>query len=154
MNIEASKSITQQIYNQAIRYLSYREYAVEELRIKLLKKFDSELEISQVLDQLLNDNLLSEQRFAESYIRARVNKGYGPEYIRNELKYRGLANYVIEQALNECEFVWDEEVYKVWMKKFNQTPNDDAQDKAKQWRFLQYRGFSTEHIKMLFSRFN
>ena len=153
MNVEAENKY-REIYNQAIRYLSYREYAIEELRTKLLKKFDSELEVAQVLEQLLSDDLLSEQRFAESYIRARVNKGYGPEHIRSELMQKGLAKWAIDQALKDSEFVWSEEVYKVWVKKFNQAPNDNMQDRVRQWRFLQYRGFSNEHIKMLFSRFD
>jgi len=153
VNVEVENSI-RDIYNQAIRYLSYREYAIEELRIKLLKKFDSELEIARVLEQLLNDDLLSEQRYAESYIRARVNKGYGPEHIRNELMSKGLAKSTAEKALKDSDIVWDEEVYKVWTKKFKTTQIDDTQDKARQWRFLQYRGFSHDQIKTLFSRIN
>jgi len=153
VNVEVKNNI-KDIYNQAIRYLSYREYAIEELRSKLLKKFDSEWEVGQVLERLLNDDLLSEQRYAESYIRTRVKKGYGPEHIRNELMQKRLAKMDIERALADGEFVWGEEIYKVWLKKFNQAPNVKMQDRAKQWRFLQYRGFSNEHIKMLFSRFD
>jgi len=153
VNVETTSNIGD-IYNQAIRYLSYREYAVGELRAKLLKKFDSKLGITQVLERLLTEDLLSEQRYAESYLRARVNKGYGPEYIRNELISRGLKKTLIDKVLQNSDIVWEEEVYKVWNKKFKATQLDEIQDKARQWRFLQYRGFSHDQIKVLFSRVN
>ena len=155
MSVETFPVVTRQtIYHQAVRYLSYREHAVSELRIKLLKKFDSESEVIFVLERLLREDLVSDQRFAEAYIRARVNKGFGPVHIGYELVNRGVTKRIAEKALNDCDFFWDDEINKVWRKKFKHIQLEDAQDKMQQWRFLQYRGFSHYQIKSLFSRFN
>ena len=154
MHVETPQALVQQIYHQAIRYLSYREYAIDELRLKLHKKFDSEREITQVIDRLLHEDLLCEHRYAESYIRARVNKGFGPLHIFRELLNRGIKKNIVDKALNESEIVWADEIFKVWNKKYKHLPVDDPQDKMLQWRFLQYRGFSHEQIKDLFSRLN
>ena len=145
VNVDSQRGI----YQQAIRYLSYREYAVEELRLKLQNKFGESSYIEQILCQLLEDDLLSEQRYAESYIRARVSKGCGPERIQNELLQKRIERTIIERAFAELEVAWEQEIHKVWLKKFGNNKAESAQEKAKQWRFLQYRGFLNEQIRML-----
>ena len=147
-NVDGSEC-GQKIYRSAIRYLSYREHGVKELRLKLRNKFEEQNEIDRVLSQLIKENLLSEQRYAESYIRSRVSKGCGPERIRFELLQKGVESTFVEDALALSEVAWDEEIRKVWFKKYGENRTNDLQNKANQWRFLQYRGFSSEQIKAL-----
>ncbi|OAD20721.1 Regulatory protein RecX, partial [Candidatus Thiomargarita nelsonii] len=66
-----------QARNSAIGYLSIREHASDELRHKLLKKGFAASVIDKVVIQLQTDNLLSDERFVESYVRIRINKGFG-----------------------------------------------------------------------------
>lgn len=139
---------------QAIRYLSYREHAVDELGAKLLKKFNSKVEVDQVLGQLISENLLSEVRYAESYLRARMQKGFGPERIRSELLRNGVDRAVVEESLKCDEVNWCDEIRKVWLKKFGGEKSSKMQDKKRQWQFLQYRGFSQEQIKVYFDQYS
>ena len=145
--------VVRQIRHQTVRYLSYREHATSELRIKLRKKFGTEAEIERLIDQVLEhfiaEDLINEFRYAESYIRSRVNKGYGPENIRNELITKGIPKSIVDRAIDDCDIDWGEVIYRVWLKKYRNV-TDIAEEKAKQWRFLQYSGFSREQIKILF----
>lgn len=149
---EGDEKSHRQILNQAVRYLSYREHAVEELRFKLARKFEQKTIINQVLQSLLSDDLVNEQRYAGSYIRSRANRGYGPERIRGELRQKGLASALIENALASSCVEWDAELNKVWLKKYGHLCQNEAgnMEMAVQMRFLHYRGFSHEQIKRFF----
>ncbi len=140
-----------QIRHQAIRYLSYREHAVDELRHKLCIKFNETDEIDLILTQLLAEDLLSEQRYADAYLRARVNKGFGPDRIRAELIHKGIHKSLIEQTLKTSEINWAQQIRKVWVKKFDGNKPDNLQMQLTQSKFLQHRGFPFEQIKQLLS---
>ena len=131
---------------QAMNLLSRREHLRQELVLKLGKRFgaEAEAEIGAVLDDLAAENLLSDQRFTESYIRQRVGKGYGPDRIRQELRQKGVDPELLELALDEADVDWVERAAEVRLKKFGSSPPSDFKEKARQLRFLNYRGFSGE----------
>lgn len=147
-----SAECRKQIRHQAIRYLSYREHAVDELRRKLRLKFNETGEVDLILKQLLAEDLLSEQRYAESYLRARVNKGFGPDRIRAELIHKGISKSLVEKTLGTSEIDWAQQIQKVWEKKFGGNKPDNLQLQLTQSKFLQYRGFPFEQIKQLLSK--
>ncbi|MEK7989699.1 MAG: regulatory protein RecX [Thiotrichaceae bacterium] len=139
----------QQVNQKALRYLANREHSRLELKKKLLAKAcDIEI-INAVLDDLAARDYQSDKRFAESYTRYRINKGYGERYIQWVLQQRGVHNEVVTAALAEPDHDWFELVCKVQQKRFNTTPNN-PRDYAKQVRFLQYRGFTQEQIRYAF----
>ena len=73
----------------AMRLLTRREHSSQEIKQKLVYKgFDSAL-IENLIKELRQENLLSDERFAESYVRSRISRGYGPSRIRQELRQRG-----------------------------------------------------------------
>lgn len=51
----------------------------------------------------------------------------------------------------DMEDDWRSRIKRVRDKKFGDQPPESAQEKAKQWRFLQYRGFTSEQINSLFN---
>ena len=66
--------------------LARREHSAFEIRRKLkLRDIDND-EIEQAVQRLQQEGLLSDERYAESYIHMRMNKGYGPLKIELELK--------------------------------------------------------------------
>lgn len=131
---------------QAMNLLARREHLRQELVLKLGKRFgaDAADEITAVLDDLETENLLCDQRFAGSYIRQRVGKGYGPDRIRQELRQKGVASELLDIAMDEADVDWVERAAQVRLKKFGPTPPADFQEKARQLRFLNYRGFGGE----------
>ncbi len=135
----------------AITYLARREYARRELHLKLANKgFDSNT-IEQVLTQLQRDNLLSEERFIENYRRSRINKGYGPLRIEQELRERGIDGLLLREAMNSSDPEWITRASHVRHQRFGHQIPVEPREKAKQIRFLQYRGFTGDQIKAALS---
>jgi regulatory protein len=94
--------------------------------------------------------LISDQRFAECYTRSRCNKGYGPLRISMELQARGISPETIAEVLQITDNTWLAEVQKVWRKHFKGRLPADFVNRAKQMRFLQYRGFTRDQIESVF----
>lgn len=129
------------IKNSALNLLARREHSQQELRAKLLVREFAREEIEQVLQILKKENLQSDARFAESYARMRINRGYGPLRISQELQQRGINNDLIAENLAQDKEFWLEKMNEVKHKKFGSKIPKDFVEKAKQLRFLQYRGF-------------
>jgi len=128
--------------------LARREHGRVELTRKLRQRGAPPELIEPELDRLTQEGLLSESRYLESFVSYRARSGYGPMRIREELGQRGLARADIEQALRECGIDWREQMNEVWQRKFGEQPND-AKERAKQGRFLAYRGYSMDMISRL-----
>ncbi|VAW83757.1 Regulatory protein RecX [hydrothermal vent metagenome] len=131
----------------AILLLTRREHARFELTNKLLAKGYELPQVDQILDQLEAENLLSDKRFAECYIRSRASKGYGPYRISMELRERRIDEQVVNEFLYH-DWDWYERAVEVRRKRFGIEPVADLKARAKQQRFLQYRGFSSEQINV------
>ena len=146
-----TNNLSQQVQACAKAYLAQREHSRLELHHKLIKKgFDSTV-IATVLTQLQKDNLLSDERFVENYLRTRINKGYGPLRIEQELRERGIASGLLIQTLNCHDPQWIARAQQAWQKRFGQNLSPDRREQAKQIRFLQYRGFTSSQIKAVLS---
>lgn len=132
----------------AMDALARREHSLHELRERLAQRFASRPEdIDQALAGLEADGLLSDQRFAEAYARSRVNRGQGLVRIRHELRSRGVASGIIEEAIASLDVDWFALAAEVLAKRFGATPPGDMKEKAKRARFLQQRGFGGEEVR-------
>ena len=127
---------------RALRLLSMREHSRLELGRKLARHVQEGDDIDALLDALEAANWLSEQRFSEALIHRRA-VNYGNHRIVAELHSHGLAGDA-EQLANLAQ---DEtaRACAVWRKKFGSVAQD-AQERAKQIRFLMQRGFSQRAI--------
>jgi regulatory protein len=133
---------------KAMDYLARREYGHDELVAKLANAgYDADIAAAEV-DRLTDEGLQSDERFAGSFVQSRVNQGKGPVRIRQELKEKGLRTSVTEDALRENEQDWFELAREVRVRKFGMNLPADFTEKARQMRFLQYRGFESEQIQV------
>jgi regulatory protein len=135
----------------AMDLLARREHGRVELTRKLRQRGASDELITPALDRLTEEGLLSESRYLESFVSYRARSGYGPMRIREELGQRGLQRADIELALRECGIDWREQMQETWQRKFAGKLPVDAKERARQGRFLSYRGFSMEMIGRLLS---
>ena len=126
--------------------LARREHSAFELRRKLQHKNIADAEIEPAIEQLQREGLLSDQRYAESYIHMRKSKGYGPIRIEQELKERGVAARDFRHHLYSDQIDWSALLKVAYAKKYGSRPCDDYQEKAKRIRYLQYRGFALDEI--------
>ena len=135
----------------AMNMLARREHSCAELKRKLQAKSYPRDVIDAVLSQLQAENLQNDSRFTESYVRFRVQKGFGPLKSQQELKERGVDEDLIRIFIDMSDERWIEAAEVARIKRFGIALPKDAKNRVKQMRFLQYRGYSHEHMKALFS---
>ena len=99
---------------------------------------------------LVAQGLLSNARYAESFIHSRAQRGQGPQKIRAELRERGVDDALIDAGLDVYATHWQELLEQVRLKKFGSQPPEDFRERSRQMRFLLQRGFTTEQINALF----
>ena len=98
------------------------------------------------LDALEAEGLLDDRRFAEVYSRHRANRGFGPRRIAEELRQRGVSDALIAGEIESGNHDWAELASAVCCKKFKSKPGS-IDERARQIRFMKYRGFHHEHIR-------
>lgn len=133
----------------AMDLLARREHGRVELSRKLRQRGAPMELIEEVLERLSEEGLLSEARYLESFIRMRANAGYGPLRIREELAQRGLSRSDIDQALRESGYEWSDQLRELWQRRFAGKLPVDARERARQGRFLTYRGYSPDMVSRL-----
>ena len=131
----------------ALGSLAMREHSAAELKQKLLNKQHDIAVVESLILSLQQDNLLSDERYAESYWRVRSAKGYGPTRIEKELQMKGVSERLIYSAREVAEIDFFSVVIAVYEKKYRGVPWDDFKEKSKRQSFLYRRGFDTEYIK-------
>jgi len=138
----------------AMNFLSRREHSLRELTVKLNRRFPDEALVAAELQRLADENLQSDTRFAESFVRQRANRGYGPARVLADLRQRGLTETEFQDALRSNDIDWFALAKQVYLKKFGEAQPCDLLEKGKRARFMQYRGFSPDHFQHLLSQGN
>lgn len=129
---------------RALAYLTRREYSRAELRQKLLSHAEDEGLVDSLLDKLTARGALSDTRYVDQLLFARQAK-FGRMKISYELRQKGIATPLIEEALQKLCATERERALAVWRRKFGTLPVD-AEDRARQIRFMQARGFELDVI--------
>jgi regulatory protein len=136
----------------ALGLLARREHSTQELERKLESRgYDAEV-TSAVLVELARKGLLSDERYVASFITHHAARGQGPMRIRGELREVGVSPELIERLLDAAAVDWVETARSVRRKKFSTALPASFAERAKQSRFLQYRGFSQDQIRAAFGQ--
>jgi regulatory protein len=133
----------------AMNLLARREHSRLELERKLSKRFGDHDVVNEQLDRLAAERLQSDRRYAESFLRQRIDRGHGLLRIRQEMRQKGLPVALIDAALEAESPDWHGLAAETFRRKFGDLPADDIRDKARRSRFMQYRGFELEHYRHL-----
>lgn len=129
----------------ALTLLGRREYASGELAAALARKGYTATIAAAVVARLGEEHLVDDARYAASLVRMLSGRGQGPARIRQELREAGLAEERIAAAL-ESGPDWPTLAGEVRQRKFGAAVPVGWPERARQMRFLQYRGFSKDHI--------
>ena len=135
------------IFDQALSLLSHREHSKKELVTKLKTRGHEEEEISAIIERLEEMNYLNDERFAEIFVRSRLSKPLGASRIQQELIQKGINSELEKTAITGANADWFELAKQLKERKFGEEISTDFKEKAKQSRYLQYRGFDFEQIK-------
>ncbi|MBT6587039.1 MAG: regulatory protein RecX [Gammaproteobacteria bacterium] len=103
----------------AMDLLARREHSRYELLLKLTRRLGDNPElIDQEVGKLTDEGLQSDRRLAESFIRARTNRGQGPVKIKMELRAKQVGDELISIAFEECGIDFAALARSVAFKKF------------------------------------
>ena len=136
----------------AMNFLARREHTQLELLKKLKRRFPDDALVRIEIKRLTDENLQSDERFAENFVRYRSDLGFGLMHIRQDMRQRGLSDLEIATAIEDAEIDWKAIAVRVFYKKFGQLPAPDIKEKAKRVRFMLYRGFTSESYQISFNK--
>ena len=134
----------------AIAYLARRDFSAADLRRKLKDRGFADSAIDSVVTELEASNVINDDRYGENVVAYRARRGQGPARIRQELKQSGLSADAIQTTMDKAkddgpDFVSLARAARA--RKFGPNLPKDWKERTRQARFLQYRGFSTDHIR-------
>lgn len=138
--------MTGDVRNAAVRLLARREHSARELGRKLRERGFARDAVEEVIEGLVGERLVDDRRFAEAMTASRAGRGQGPVRIRAVLQEHGLDEGLVQQALDESDTDWPALAAAVRKKRFGRLPAD-YRERARQARFLQYRGFTADQIQ-------
>lgn len=144
---ERAKKQDKEVEAAAVRLLSRREHSTEDLKRKLAARGYPEASIATVLDKLGKKKWVSDERFAATYVHHHARRGQGPVRIRAQLRQQGVTDSQIQQEITGGEQDWNSRAVEVRRRKFGVELPKTAAERAKQARFLQYRGFNSDQIR-------
>ena len=117
-----------------------------ELREKLRAQGFDDGTVAAVIAELTRGGTVSDERYAQNYVAYHAGRGQGPLRIAAQLRGHGLAPAAVDAALAGGPD-WSALARQVCRAKFGPEPPSSWSQKARQARFLQYRGFSSDHIR-------
>lgn len=132
---------------RAIGLLARREHSRVEMARKLQQHLTPEQgddDVDRVLDSLQQQDLLSDERFAAALVRQRSQR-YGDLRLARDLRQRGVAAEQAGAAMALVAGGEAQRAYSAWAKRFDALPTS-ADERGRQGRYLQTRGFSMDSI--------
>jgi len=145
----------QAAYAVAVRALGRREHCAAELRHKLRQRDYPDELIADVVSRLQADGYLSETRFAEAFLRMRMDKGETPWLAARKARQRGVDETVLQDVLQAIDHDFD--AFSVCCALLNRRDpqglrHDDERVWRRQARFLQNKGFDTATVLRVLSQ--
>ncbi|MDP2126215.1 MAG: regulatory protein RecX [Pseudohongiella sp.] len=159
---EDQNTVRLALRRRAMDLLARREHTRHELSKKLSAAFQrSEQEIcpevlTEVLDKLEQDKLLSDSRFTESYVNGRMSRGYGPLYIRHKLREKQVDGALLDHNLDQLDQEqWIEQLSALIRRRMGDAglPAWGSKEHAKLQRFILSRGFTSAQWREVEKRF-
>ncbi|EXB49024.1 regulatory protein RecX [Acinetobacter sp. 1000160] len=148
---EKPKTLTgTRLRSYAFALLTRRDYSQAELIAKLNQYAINPEEVEKLVEELAQNNYQSDQRVAELTLVSQLRKGKGLQRIKQALKAKQLDAELITEELQEVD--WLDQAYQLKLKKFGEEVATDPKIKARQIRFLQYRGFDMNVIMKAIAR--
>jgi regulatory protein len=129
-----------------VTLLARRDYARAELAARLADRGYDPGCIEGVVGALAGRGFLDDARYAGHFVQYHAARGQGPLRIRRELAEAGVGEVLIDEALAAIED-WPARARVLRQRRFGGVAPAAWAEKARQARFLQYRGFSTDHIR-------
>ena len=137
------------------RLCSRREYCVSDIRTKLMKELDGDVQkVESALNKLKEERYVDDLRYATAYARDKAAiSGWGATKIRYMLSAKGVAKDVISEALNEVDEAKASSRLEKLLENKYKSLKDDPQWKIKLLRFALGRRYSNDEVNDQIHRF-
>ncbi|KAA0874689.1 regulatory protein RecX [Nitrincola tapanii] len=144
--MKKSQDDAKSLQERALRLLARREYSYAEL-MQRLSRFASKDVVEEVLDHLSEAGYQSDQRFAEVWIRNRLQQYQGEQRIRYELRQKGIARERVDQEILAANPNWPELAAALYRRKYGEMLAPSREEQAKRMRSLLNAGFSYDQVR-------
>ncbi len=149
--------LLESVQSKIAKYCSYQERSQVEVADKLKRLGCSEEEVPHYIVWLLEENYLSEERFARAYVRGKFNlKKWGKQKIIRSLKQHDISSYLQKAALDEIS----DEAYYTTAYKLIETKMKllcvsklDYPTEQKVFAYMYRKGYEANIIKNITSEF-
>jgi len=148
--IEPAKPENRELLSRALALIARRDLSRAEFVNKLVSREFDQAEVEAAADWCAAQGFLSESRYAEGAAR-RLSAKYSAGRVIQTLRSKGVTDDAISQLVPDLKANELEQARAIWTRKFR-APPADADEKAKQIRFLQSRGFSFDVIKRVIAQ--
>lgn len=138
-----------QVLDKMAKYCAYQERCVKDV-VEKLKTFDlNEQDKKEILNYLIDNRFVNDERFAKSFVRGKINQsGWGLNKIRFHLIQKGIDKALIDEALQGT----DEEIYRQRLLDILRSKSktvkaaNDFEKKRKLAAFAMQRGFEASLV--------
>ncbi|GLB48640.1 regulatory protein RecX [Neptunitalea lumnitzerae] len=148
MNTKKSYTVTEALTKMQ-RYCAYQDRCHKEVTEKLKGMSMIPEAIEHIINALIADKFLNEERFAKSFVRGKFKyKKWGRKRITMELKLRDISPFLIKSALKEItEFEYLQSFHELAEKRNNQIKETNLLKRKKKLAdYLLYRGWESHLV--------
>lgn len=128
------------LYQAALFYLKFKPRTRREMEVYLKKKIGQygakNEDIFSIINELVDEKYIDDDKLAEEYINSRLNRGYGMSRIKLELMKKGIKNLPI----NDNNHSTNESILLHKVLRRYTLNSDDQKEKVKAINFLLRRG--------------
>ena len=137
------------------RLCSRREYCVSDIRTKLMKELEGDVQkVETALTKLKEERYVDDLRYATAYARDKAAiSGWGATKIRYMLSAKGVSKEAVSEALNEVDETKASSRLEKLLENKYKSLKDDPQWKIKLLRFALGRGYSYDEVNDQIRRF-
>lgn len=138
-----------------MRYCSYQERSPFEVKQKLREYALPTDKVGEIMDLLLDDNFINEERFATLFVRGKVKvKRWGLYKVREGLSKKGVSSEEITKAIATIdEVIYEENINYLVDRKIELSPEYEK-DISKMYRYLQSKGYEGDWISRVLKEKN
>lgn len=136
---------------KGIALLARRDYGSAELAERLLATPFTPVAVEAAIAALQASRYLDDGRYAEHFVAYHAGRGQGPRRVRLGLRGKGLPADLIAQAVDENSTTWATRAQDLRRRRFGVEAPSSLEERARQSRFLLYRGFTPAQVRHAFT---
>lgn len=136
----------------AIGLLSRRDYSRGALKGRLTEAGFETGAAEAAVSELEDERLVNDDRFVEAAVASRIARGHGPLRIALELRHLGIAAALIATAVDSRSTDWAARAATARQRRFGPDVPTGPAERARQARFLLYRGYTGEQVRAALGR--